>query len=117
MLEAMDELKRITVEMKNAFLQGKLDNFGRLLHYAWENKKKMTTKITTSLIDEMYEAVCKKGALGGKILGAGGGGYLLIYAPFNKRHIIAEELKRLGGQIVDFDFELRGLRTWEIRQK
>ncbi len=114
-LEAMDELKRITVEMKNAFLQGKLNNFGRLLHYAWENKKKMATKITTPLIDEMYETVCKKGALGGKILGAGAGGYLLIYAPFNKRHTIAKELKRLGGQIVDFDFEFRGLRTWEIK--
>lgn len=114
-LEAMDELKRITVEMKNAFLQGKLNNFGRLLHYAWENKKKMATKITTPLIDEMYEAVCKKGALGGKILGAGGGGYLLVYTPFNKRQTIAEELKGLGGQMVDFDFEFRGLRSWEIR--
>ena len=112
---AMDELKRITVEMKNTFLQGKLNNFGRLLHYAWENKKKMATKITTPFIDEMYEVACKKGALGGKILGAGGGGYLLIYAPFNKRHTIAKELKKLGGQIVNFDFEFRGLRTWEIR--
>jgi len=72
----------------------------------------MATKITTPFIDEMYEVTCKKGALAGKILG---GGYLLIYAPFNKRHTIAEELKRLGGQMVDFDFELRGLRTWEIR--
>jgi len=112
---AMDELKRITVDMKNVFLQGKLNDFGRLLHYAWENKKKMATKITTPLIDEMYEVARKKGALGGKILGAGGGGYLLIYAPFNKRHTITQELKRLGGQIVDFDFEFRGLRTWKIR--
>jgi len=114
-VEAMDELKRITVEMKNALLQGKLNNFGRLLHCAWESKKKMATKITAPFIDEMYEAACKKGALGGKILGAGGGGYLLVYAPFNKRHLIAEELKRSGGQIVNFDFEFRGLRTWEIR--
>jgi len=114
-VEAMDELKEITVEMKNALLQGKLNNFGRLLHYAWENKKKMATKITAPFIDEMYEAACKKGALGGKILGAGGGGYLLIYAPFNKRHIISEELKKLGGQIVNFDFEFKGLRTWEVR--
>jgi len=114
-VEAMDELKRITVEMKNALLQGKLNNFGRLLHYAWESKKKMAARITAPFIDEMYEAARKKGALGGKILGAGGGGYLLIYAPFERRRTIAEELKKLGGQIVNFDFEFRGLRTWEIK--
>ncbi len=114
-IRAMDELKSITIKMKNALLQGKLNDFGGLLHYAWENKKKMASKITAPFIDEMYEAACKKGALGGKILGAGGGGYLLVYAPFNRRHIIAEELERLGGQMVTFDFEFKGLRTWEIR--
>lgn len=114
-VQAMDELKRITVEMKNTLLRGKLNDFGRLLHYAWENKKKMASKITAPFIDEMYELACKKGALGGKILGAGAGGYLLIYAPFSKKHVIAEELSKLGGQVVNFDFEFRGLRTWEIR--
>jgi len=114
-IRAMDELKSITIKMKNALLQGRLNDFGGLLHYAWENKKKMASKITAPFIDEMYEAACKKGALGGKILGAGGGGYLLVYAPFNRRHIIAEELERLGGQMVTFDFEFKGLRTWEIR--
>jgi len=114
-IRAMDELKSITIKMKNALLQGKLNDFGGLLHYAWENKKKMASKITAPFIDEMYEAACKKGALGGKILGAGGGGYLLVYAPFNRRHIIAEELERLGGKMVNFDFEFKGLRTWEIR--
>ncbi len=75
----------------------------------------MAKKISTPSIDEMYEAACKGGALGGKILGAGGGGYLLIYAPFNRKHIVAEELQGLGGEIVDFEFEFKGLRTWEIR--
>jgi len=114
-IRAMDELKSITIKMKNALLQGRLNDFGGLLHCAWENKKKMASKITAPFIDEMYGAACKKGALGGKILGAGGGGYLLVYAPFNRRHIIAEELERLGGKMVTFDFEFKGLRTWEIR--
>jgi len=114
-VRAMDELKSITIQMKNALLQRRLNDFGRLLHHAWENKKKMASKITTLFIDEMYEVACKSGALGGKILGAGGGGYLLIYAPFNRRHKIAEELEKLGGRIVNFDFEFRGLRTWERR--
>ena len=114
-MQAMDELKSITIKMKNALLQGRLNDFGKLLHHAWENKKKMADKITAPFIDEMYRAACKAGALGGKILGAGGGGYLLIYAPFNRRHIIAEELEKLGGKIMNFDFEFKGLRTWEIR--
>lgn len=114
-VEAMDELKNVTIRMKNALLQARIDDFGRLLHYAWESKKKMATKITAPFIDEMYEAASKKGALGGKILGAGGGGYLLFYVPFNKRQAVAQELEGLGGQIVNFDFELRGLRSWEIR--
>lgn len=114
-VQAMDELKNVTIRMKNALLQARIDDFGKLLHYAWESKKKMASKITTPFIDEMYEAASKKGALGGKILGAGGGGYLLVYVPFNKRHVVAQELERLGGQIVNFDFEFRGLRSWEIR--
>ena len=114
-VRAMNDLKDVTIQMKNALLQGRLTDFGRLLHYAWENKKKMARQITAPFIDEMYQAARRKGALGGKILGAGGGGYLLIYAPFERKHGITEELRKLGGQMVDFDFEFRGLRTWEIR--
>lgn len=114
-VEAMDELKRITIEMKNALLQAKLDEFGKLLHYAWQSKKKMARGITAPFIDEMYETALKRGALGGKILGAGGGGYLLIYAPFDKKQAIAKELEKLGGRLVDFNFEFEGLRTWQIK--
>ena len=111
----MDELKQVTIEMKNALLQARLDDFGKLLHCAWENKKKMASKITAPFIDEMYEAALSGGALGGKILGAGGGGYLLIYAPFDKKRAIAKDLEKLGGRMVDFNFEFEGLRTWEVK--
>ena len=114
-VKAMDKLKKVTIEMKNALLQARLDDLGRLLHCAWENKKKMASKITAPFIDEMYETALKKGALGGKILGAGGGGYLLIYAPFDKKQAIAKDLERLGGRMVDFNFEFEGLRTWEVK--
>lgn len=114
-LQAMDELKSITTEMKNALLQGRLNDFGALLHEAWNNKKKMAKQITTSTIDVLYETARKHGALGGKILGAGGGGYLLLYCPFDRKHIIAEELEKLGGQIVEFTFDYYGLQTWEVK--
>ncbi len=113
-LGAMAELKKITVEMKNALLQGRTADFGRLLHDAWINKKQMAKQITTSNIDALYEAGRANGAVGGKILGAGGGGYLLLYCEFDKKHIVAEKLESMGGQIVEFTFELNGLQTWEV---
>ncbi|HEX9652950.1 MAG TPA: GHMP kinase [bacterium] len=113
-LAAMTELKRITVEMKNALLQGRLTDFGQLLHEAWINKKQMAKQITTSNIDALYEAARATGTIGGKILGAGGGGYLLLYCEFDKKHIVAEKLENMGGQIVEFTFELNGLQTWEV---
>ena len=73
-LRAMDELKRIATDLKNALLQGRLDDFGSLLNEAWINKKKMAAQISDPHIDELYETALKYGALGGKITGAGGGG-------------------------------------------
>ena len=64
----------------------------------------MASKITAPFIDEMYEAALNRGALGGKILGAGGGGYLLLYAPFDKKQAIATDLEKLGERMVDFNF-------------
>ena len=114
-LAAMDELKEITVDLKNALLQGRLDDFGALLNEAWFNKKKMAKQITSTTIDTLYDTARKNGALGGKILGAGGGGYLLLYCPFDRKHIIAEELEKLGGQVVEFTFDYHGLQSWEVR--
>jgi D-glycero-alpha-D-manno-heptose-7-phosphate kinase len=113
-MAALDELKQITVDMKNALLQGHLNDFGSLLHDAWVNKKQLARQITSQSIDLLYETARKHGALGGKILGAGGGGYLLVYCPFDKKHIIATELEKTGGQVVKFGFDEKGLQTWEV---
>jgi D-glycero-alpha-D-manno-heptose-7-phosphate kinase len=112
---AMDEMKKIAIDMKNALLQGRLDNFGHLLHEAWINKKKMASQITSAQIDTLYETARRHGALGGKILGAGGGGYLLLYCDFDKKHTVAEELEKVGGQVVEFTFEQFGLQSWQVR--
>lgn len=112
-VEAMDELKRIATEMKNALLKGQLNDFGCLMHDAWLNKKQMAKQITNPSIDALYETARKHGAIGGKILGAGGGGYLLLYCEFDKKHIVSKKLEALGGQVVEFNFEECGLHTWE----
>jgi D-glycero-alpha-D-manno-heptose-7-phosphate kinase len=114
-LDAMEELKVLTVEMKNALLQGRLDDFGELLHEAWINKKKMAREISNDEIDQLYETARENGAIGGKITGAGGGGYLFLYCRFGAKHLVAEALEKLGAEVVDFSFEERGLQTWEIR--
>jgi len=113
-VRALDTLKDITLAMKNKLLRGKLDDFGDLLHEGWLNKQKLDAQISNSQIAELYETARQNGALGGKITGAGGGGYLLLYCPFDRKHVIAEKLEALGGQIVGFGFEPRGLQTWEV---
>jgi len=111
---AMEELKQIAVDLKRALLQGRLDDFGGLLHEAWLNKKKTAQQISDSRIDELYETARATGALGGKITGAGGGGYMFFYCQFDKKHITAERLEQLGAQVIDFNFDLGGLQTWEV---
>lgn len=113
---AMDRMKELTQDMKAALLLGKLTEFGKLLHVAWIEKKKLETKITSSQIDNLYALARKQGALGGKILGAGGGGYLLLYVPFKKRQKVAAVLTEAGGEVVPLAFTEGGLNSWSVNE-
>jgi len=104
--------KDLAVEMKNALLQRRLGDFAELLHTAWEAKKRMSERISTSRIEELYTAARAAGALGGKITGAGGGGYLLLYCRHDRKHEVAARMRSLGATVDDFAFEAAGLRTW-----
>ena len=87
-------------------IKGQLDDFGSLLGGSWNLKKKLSNNISNPTIDEMYSKAMKAGALGGKILGAGGGGYLLMYVP-PKSH--ARVIKALSSyEIFDFNFTNQG---------
>ena len=87
--EAMCEVKALAYALKDELLKGNLHSFGKLLDYGWQSKKRMSSKITNPQIDQLYDEALKAGALGGKLLGAGGGGYLLMYCPYNVRHKVA----------------------------
>jgi D-glycero-alpha-D-manno-heptose-7-phosphate kinase len=115
-VEAMDRLKAIAIDMKSALLRGRLREFADLLHHGWESKKQMANEISTPAIDEMYEEARKAGALGGKVTGAGGGGFMLFICEFDRKHKVAERLEQLGGQIVEFAFDYRGLQTWTVEE-
>ena len=111
-VQALRHQKELAVEMKNALLHVRLNDFGDLLHSAWESKKKFSPKISSGSIDEMYQEARKHGALGGKMTGAGGGGYMLFYCDFEKKHKVAEALCRLGATPTKFAFDNHGLQTW-----
>ena len=110
--EAMCEVKALAYAMKDELLKGNLHSFGKLLDYGWQSKKKMSSKITNPQIDALYDEAIRAGALGGKLLGAGGGGYLLMYCPYNLKHKVAVRMEELGGQLADWNFELRGAQSW-----
>lgn len=78
-LDTLAEMKHLAVKAKAHLCEGKLDEFGQLLHEGWLLKKHMAQRVTTHAIDELYQKARDAGALGGKITGAGGGGYLLLY--------------------------------------
>jgi D-glycero-alpha-D-manno-heptose-7-phosphate kinase len=84
------------------------------MHRAWENKKRMAASITNHRIDEIYEVARKKGALGGKITGAGGGGHMLLFCPFERRHVVREAIEKLGAAFVPFHIEPEGAQAWEV---
>lgn len=113
--EAMCEVKKLAYDMKDALLRGELNEFGLLLNDGWQAKKQMSDKITNPQIDHLYEEARAAGALGGKLLGAGGGGFLLVYCPYNVRHIVSKKLKEAGGQLTDWVFELRGAQSWKAK--
>jgi D-glycero-alpha-D-manno-heptose-7-phosphate kinase len=115
-LRALGEQKQLAIDMKNALLMRRLDDFGDLLHSAWESKKNISPRISNSWIDEMYETARNCGAIGGKITGAGGGGYMLLYCEFQKKHKVVEALKKMGAMPTEFAFESRGLQTWRIHE-
>lgn len=111
-IEAMHNIKRQAILMKEALLKGDLDHVGTILDFGWQNKKKMAEGISNPQIDEIYDTALKAGATGGKISGAGGGGFMFFYCPGNTRYQVVESLLNFGGQVKRYGFTKHGLSTW-----
>jgi len=111
-LEGMRAQKRLAEEMKVALLRGELRDFGSLLGQAWSEKKRMSPMISNARIDEAYELAVAAGAIGGKVTGAGGGGYILFFCDFNDKHRVADALTHFGATVSEFSFEREGVTTW-----
>ena len=103
MLSLVDEAERVLINKKSD-----LSEFGKLLDYSWKLKRGITSKITTTEIDDIYSSAIKAGALGGKLLGAGGGGFILFYVEKDKQKKVKEALSGLLN--VPFNFENEGTK-------
>ncbi|MBK7374183.1 MAG: dehydrogenase [Chitinophagaceae bacterium] len=113
-IEAMHHLKEQAKMMKEALLQGKLDEIGVILNYGFEQKRNMAANISNDAIEKVYAAAKQAGATGGKISGAGGGGFMIFYCPGNTRHAVIKTLNNFGGQVRDYSFTKHGLTTWAV---
>lgn len=114
-VQALDATKALAVSMKNELLRGHLDEMGRLLDEGWQLKKRFTDGISNDQIDAFYARAREAGALGGKLVGAGGGGYILLFCDFARRAQVARAVEKLGGRVVEFALEMNGLQTWTVR--
>lgn len=112
--DALMESKKIATRMKDSLLTGRLNEFGNLLNQAWMQKKKFSSMISSPHIDEIYDTARKNGALGGKILGAGGGGFMLLFCGSDQKHSVSKAVREMNTDIVDFSFSTRGVTTWEV---
>lgn len=113
-IDAMHHLKEQSQMMKEALLKGNIHDIGGILDYGFRFKKQMAKGISNDTMDEIYEAALKAGATGGKISGAGGGGFMMFYCPANTRHGVKKALQSFGGEFSAYQFTERGLFTWHI---
>lgn len=107
----------LTYHIRNHLLRGRLLQFGESLNSAWQLKRQFSSKISSSALDELYAIALKNGAVGGKLLGAGGGGFFLFYAPPFRKHELIDCLESRGLSIRPFRFEQDGLRAWTVREQ
>jgi len=113
-IEAMQQLKEQARMMKEALLKGRLNEIGEILDFGFRQKRLMAHNISNNSIEDIYNGAKKAGAMGGKISGAGGGGFMIFYCPANTRYKVIETLESFGGYCENYQFTKHGLTTWTV---
>jgi D-glycero-alpha-D-manno-heptose-7-phosphate kinase len=113
--DEMRRLHQMVYEAKEVLLKGRLHDFAELLDAGMASKRKMDPHVSTPFIDELYDIAKRSGAIGGKLLGAGGGGYLLLLVDGRKRPAVRDNLEKAGAVLTDFSFQEKGLQVWRSR--
>jgi D-glycero-alpha-D-manno-heptose-7-phosphate kinase len=110
-IDALHEVKALGIRMRHALQQGDIREVGILLHEGWQAKRRISTKISTPRIDELYSLALQNGALGGKITGAGGGGFLLLYCEPEFQDHVREAMRRQNAHEMNFGFDMQGAQA------
>jgi D-glycero-alpha-D-manno-heptose-7-phosphate kinase len=110
-VDSLHKTKEIGLEIKDVLEKGNLDRFGELLDLHWENKKKRSEKISNPKIDKWYQVAKENGALGGKIMGAGGGGFFVFYCPDETKNRVRKAMITEGLREMDYDFDMEGVKV------
>jgi D-glycero-alpha-D-manno-heptose-7-phosphate kinase len=115
-LRLHDETKAFVDEATRLMRQMRIADFGRLLHEAWEVKKAFSPHIAPPIVDEVYAMARKHGAWGGKITGAGGGGFMVFACPFDRRLDLERALSQAGVNVRPFSFVTHGVQSWSVEE-
>ena len=110
-IESLHQTKEIGLRVKRALETDDLDGFGHLLHEHWEAKKQRSSLITDPRIDAWYDLARGAGALGGKVIGAGGGGFLMVYAPTASKAAVRKALSEAGLREMLYQFDFEGAKV------
>jgi len=110
-IDSLDGVKELGYRIRAALETDDLDAFGALMNEHWQQKKRRSGAITNPQVDEWYELGIRNGALGGKLVGAGGGGFLLFYCPAGNRQRLRHAMARAGLREMPFDFDTYGAKV------
>ena len=113
-VDAMHRIRQSAIDMKLALLQGDMKAFADIMGEAWEDKKKMADTITNPMIQEAFDVAMAAGAISGKVSGAGGGGFIMLMVPPEKKYLITQALSKLPGKVVPFQFTDKGAIAWKL---
>lgn len=111
-LDALEKMKKLTFEMKDLLLTGNLTAFAKLLNSEWELKRTLDQGISTPDTERLLSGALNSGAIGGKLLGAGGGGFLFVYCESGRRSAVERTVESLGGRVYPVLFDKDGLQVW-----
>jgi D-glycero-alpha-D-manno-heptose-7-phosphate kinase len=107
-LQALHNIKQVAVDVQTCLERGDLDEFARLLNYSWQEKRRLAPNLSTGFIDECYQLALQHGASAGKITGAGGGGFMLIYCHEHAQEAVTLALEEHGLKRMNFHFDHQG---------
>lgn len=110
-IKSMHRIKEIGREIKNSLINDDVDTFGKLMDEHWREKKRISNKMSNKKVDDWYDLAIQNGALGGKLMGAGGGGFLLFCVNNGKRKHLRKVMELAGLKYMDFKFDFEGAKA------